>query len=113
MGFVGVLSIIPNMVRKCTQVQWDDLLERVHPGGDALIYTKQSFAEALQNLPGPRRSRCSMTRSFRGVLCRDDYATYRGFRLPQLILRVFLVHWLYDRCGGDNLMSARTDAKDP
>ena len=44
-GLVGVMSIILNMVRKTTQVELDEYLERIHPDG-----AKQSFAEARQNL---------------------------------------------------------------
>ena len=50
-GLVGVVSIILNMVRKTTQVELDDSLERVHPGGGVMTYTKQSFAEARQKSP--------------------------------------------------------------
>lgn len=49
-GVIGVLSIIRNMVRKTTQGELDDDLARVLPGGEPMPYTKQSFAEARQNL---------------------------------------------------------------
>ena len=39
-GRVGVVSIILNMVCKTTQVELDDYLERVHPEGGVMTYTK-------------------------------------------------------------------------
>ncbi len=48
-GLVGVVSIILNLVRRTTQVELDAFLEHVQPGGEAMTYTKQSFAEALSD----------------------------------------------------------------
>ena len=49
-GLIGVVSIILNMARKTTPVEWDDYRERIHLRGEAMTYTQQSFAEARQNL---------------------------------------------------------------
>ncbi len=78
-GVIGVVSIILNMVRKTTQVEWDEYLERVHPGGEAMTYTKQSFAEARQNLR-PEAFTLLNTVLIQGYYAEGDYATYRGFR---------------------------------
>ncbi len=48
---MGVVSIILNGVRRTTQVELDDFLERLRPIlADLTTYTKQSFAEARQKL---------------------------------------------------------------
>ena len=79
-GLVGVVSIILNMVRKTTQVELDDYLERVHPEGGAITYTKQSFAEARQNLR-PEALTGLNDVLIHGYYADGDYARYRGFRL--------------------------------
>ncbi len=81
-GFVDVVAIILNRVRKTTQVELDEYGERIHPDGAAMMYTKQSFAEARQNLrpealPSPLNHVL-----IQGYYSRDDYARSRGCRLP-------------------------------
>ncbi len=79
-GLVGVVSIILNMVRKTTQVELDDYLERVHPEGGVMTYPKQSFAEARQNLR-PEALTGLNDVLIQGYYADGDYARYRGFRL--------------------------------
>lgn len=79
-GLVGVVSIILNMVRKTTQVELDDYLERIHPEGGAVTYTKQSFAEARQNLR-PEALTGLNDVLIQGYYADGDYVRYRGFRL--------------------------------
>jgi len=78
-GLLGVLSIILNMVRKTTQVELDEYLERIDPGGE-MMYTKQSFAEARQNLRPEVFTRLNDV-LIQGYYADGDYARYRGFRL--------------------------------
>ncbi len=79
-GFVGVVSIILNMVRKTTQVELNEYLERIHPNGETMMYTKQSFAEARQNLR-PEAFTLLNQEFVQGYYMIGDYALYRGFRL--------------------------------
>ena len=84
MGFVGVVSIILNMVRRTTQVEWSEYLERIHPGGEAMMYTKQSFAETRQNLR-PEAFTLLNHVFLQGYYLDKDYARYRGFRLLAVV----------------------------
>ncbi len=79
-GFVDVVAIVLNMVRKTTQVELDEYWERIHPDGEAMMYTKQSFAEARQNLR-PEAFTLLNNVFIQGYYSRDDYARYCGFRL--------------------------------
>ena len=79
-GLIGVLSIILNMVRKTTQVELDDYRERILPGGETMTYTKQSFAEARQNLR-PEAFVLLNNVFLQGYYADGDDARYHGFRL--------------------------------
>jgi len=80
-GFVDVVSIILNGVRRTTQVELDDFLERLRPIlADLTTYTKQSFAEARQKLRPEafvELNDALVDRYYRD----EDYQTFRGFRL--------------------------------
>lgn len=78
-GFVGVVSIILNRVRKTTPVEVDEYWERIHPEGETMRYTKQSFAEARPKLR-PEAFTLLNNVFIQGYYSRDDYARYRGFR---------------------------------
>ena len=50
-GLVGIVSIILNGVRRTTQIELNDFLERLRSSlADVTTYTKQTFAEARQKL---------------------------------------------------------------
>ena len=50
-GFVGVLSMILNLARRSTQIEWDPFRERLWPyQTDESTYTKPSFGEARQKI---------------------------------------------------------------
>jgi hypothetical protein len=75
--------MILHRVRKTTQVAWDDYLERLYSEDDTMIYTKQSFAEARQNLR-PEAFTLLNNVFIQGYYSRGDYVRYRGFRLLAL-----------------------------
>ena len=79
-GLIGVVSIILNMARKTTPVEWDDYRERIHLRGEAMTYTQQSFAEARQNLR-PEAFTLLNNVLIPGYYADGDDARYRGFRL--------------------------------
>jgi len=80
-GFVGVMSMILNLVRRSTQVELDDFRDRLLPvQADFTTYTKQSFAEARQTVRPEAFTELNnafVDRSYRD----DDYQTFRGFRV--------------------------------
>ena len=50
-GFVGVLSMILNLARRSTQIEWDPFRERLWPcQADTTTHTKPSFDEARQKI---------------------------------------------------------------
>ncbi len=65
-GFVGVLSIILNMVRTTPQMEWDDFWERIHPEGETMIYNSRS--RKLIRICDPKRLRSSIMCSFSAIM---------------------------------------------
>lgn len=80
LDLVGVVSIILNMVRRSTQLEWDDYLRQTFPEHPNMTYTKQSFAEARQNLR-PEAFEWLNQVFLQGFYEDGDEATYHGFRL--------------------------------
>ncbi len=79
-NLVGVVTIILNMVRRSTQLELDDYLRQTFPEDPNMTYTKQSFAEARQNLR-PEAFEWLNQVFLKGFYADGDEATYRGFRL--------------------------------
>lgn len=79
-GVVGVASIILNLVRRSTQIELDDYIEQTFPHEENMTYTKQSFAEARQNLR-PEAFQWLNEVFLQGFYRDGDEQTYRGFRL--------------------------------
>lgn len=79
-GLVGVASIILNRVCRTTQLELDHYLERAFPDGEPMTYTKQSFAEARQNL-NPEAFEWINEVFLRAFYEDGDEQTYRGFRV--------------------------------
>ena len=80
-GFVGVVSIIFNLVRRSTQLEWDDFRERFFPKQEvATSYTKQSFAEARQKLR-PEAFTWLNEAFIDRYYAEPDYQTFHGFRV--------------------------------
>jgi len=80
-GFVSLICIIINMVRKSTQLELDAFREKFMPeAAEATTYTKQSFSEARKKL-SPRAFTLLNDELIQGFYEDDDYKTYKGFRL--------------------------------
>ena len=79
-NLVGVVSIILNMVRRSTQLELDDYVRQAFPEDLTMTYTKQSFAEARQNLR-PEAFEWLNQVFLQGFYEDGEEATYRGFRL--------------------------------
>ncbi len=78
-NLVGVVSIILNMVRRSTQLELDDYVRQAFPEDLTMTYTKQSFAEARQNLR-PEAFEWLNQVFLKGFYEDGEEATYRGFR---------------------------------
>jgi hypothetical protein len=80
-GFVSLICIIFNMLRKSTQLELDDFRAKFIPeSAETTTYTKQSFSEARQKL-SPAAFTLLNDELIRGFYEDDDYKTYKGFRL--------------------------------
>ena len=80
-GFIPLICLIINMVRKSTQLELDEFRERFMPeSAKATTYTKQSFSEARQKL-SPVAFELLNDEFIRGFYADDNYKTYKGFRL--------------------------------
>ncbi|MCL4520179.1 MAG: hypothetical protein M1415_01115, partial [Firmicutes bacterium] len=79
-GFVGVLSMILNLARRSTPIEWDPFRERLWPyQADETTDTKPSFGEARQKI----RPEAFTEWNTVWVNRYDDdeeYRTFRGFR---------------------------------
>ena len=80
LDLVGVVSIVLNMVRRLTQLELDDYLRQTFPENPTMTYTKQSVAEARQNLRLAAFEWLNQV-FLQGFYEDGDAATYRGFRL--------------------------------
>lgn len=80
-GFVSLICIIINMVRKSTQLELDAFREKFMPeAAETTTYTKQSFSEARQKLSSVAFTLLN-DELIQGFYADDDYKTYIGFRL--------------------------------
>ena len=80
-GFVSLMAIILNMVRRTTQVELDEFREKFMPEEAAVTsYTKQSFSEARQKLR-PEAFTLLNDAFIQKFYADDDYKTFKGFRL--------------------------------
>jgi hypothetical protein len=80
-GFVSLICLIFNMVRKSTQLELDEFRERFMPSSAiTTTYTKQSFSEARQKL-STNAFKFLNEGFIREFYIEDDYKTYKGFRL--------------------------------
>lgn len=80
-GFVSLVCIILNMIRKSTQLELDAFREEFMPeAAEATTYTKQAFSEARQKL-SPRAFTLLTDELIQGFYEDDDYKKYKGFRL--------------------------------
>lgn len=80
-GFIPLVCLIINMVRKSTQLELDEFRERFMPeSAKSTTYTKQSFSEARQKL-SPNAFKMLNDGFIEEFYKDDDYKTYRGFRL--------------------------------
>lgn len=80
-GFVTLLCIILNMIRKSTQLEVDEFLKRFNPEGNVFdTYTKQSFSEARQKLSP--EAFIILGDGFIEKFYEDDsFKKYKGYRL--------------------------------
>jgi hypothetical protein len=80
-GFVSLICLIINMVRKSTQLELDEFREKFMPeSAKNTTYTKQAFSEARQKL-SPRAFTLLSDELIQGFYEDDDYKKYKGFRL--------------------------------
>lgn len=81
LGFIPLICLIINMVRKSTQLELDEFRERFMPeSAQTTTYTKQSFSEARQKL-SPIAFVLLNDGFIQQFYADDDYKTYKGFRL--------------------------------
>jgi hypothetical protein len=80
-GFVTLMLMIMNMVKKSTQLEIDDFFKQFSPEGISNItYTKQSFSEARQKLSP--NAFIVLNDAFVEKFYDDgDFKTYKGYRL--------------------------------
>lgn len=80
-GFLTLICIILNMLRKSTQLELDEFLKRFNPEGFSYgTYTKQSFSEARQKLSP--EAFVILNDGFVEKFYEDgEYKTYKGYRL--------------------------------
>lgn len=81
LGFIPLVCLIINMVRKSTQLELDEFRERFMPeSAQTTTYTKQSFSEARQKLS--HKAFVILNDGFiQQYYADDDYKTYKDFRL--------------------------------
>lgn len=80
-GFVPLVLLIFNMVRKSTQVEIDEFRERFMPeSAEATTYTKQSFSKARQKIL-PTAFVLLNDEFIRTFYADDDYKTFKGYRV--------------------------------
>lgn len=80
-GFVALVSIILNMVKRSTQIEIDEFLKEFSTkDGKCITYTKQSFSEARQKLSS--EAFVMLNDEFvKRYYEEDDYKKYKGYRL--------------------------------
>lgn len=80
-GFLTLVCIILNMIKKSTQLELDDFLKQFNPEGiKSDTYTKQSFSEARQKL-SPKAFTILNNALVQKFYEDGDYRTYKGYRL--------------------------------
>ncbi len=80
-GFVGIPSMILNLARRTTHIEWDQFRERLWPDqADDTTYTKQSFSEARQKIRPEAFSELN-TVFVNRYDDDEEYRTFRGFRV--------------------------------
>ena len=79
-GWVRVVSIILNLVRRSPPLELDADIAHTFPEEENMTYTKQSFAEARQNLR-PEAWQWLNDVFVQGFYENGDEQTYQGFRL--------------------------------
>ena len=80
-GFVTLICIILNMVRRTTQIEIDGFLEKFSVKRDEkMTYTKQSFSEARQKL-SPEAFIMINDEFIQRYYEDDDFKSYKGYRL--------------------------------
>lgn len=80
-GFITLLLMILNMIKKSTQLEIDDFLKKFDPEGfNSTTYTKQSFSEARQKL-SPEAFKVLNNGFVQKFYEGDDFKKYKGFRL--------------------------------
>lgn len=80
-GFVTLLCMILNMIKKSTQLEIDDFMKKFGPDDERYsTYTKQSFSEARQKL-SPEAFRILNNGFVQKYYEDNDYKKYKGFRL--------------------------------
>lgn len=80
-GFLTLMCIILNMIKKSTQLEIDEFLKRFNPEGvNIKTYTKQSFSEARQKLSPEAFT--ILNDAFIEKFYEDgDFKKYKGYRL--------------------------------
>ena len=80
-GFTTLICMILNMVKRTTQIEIDEFLEKFEARkGKQMTYTRQSFSEARQKL-SPKAFIMINDEFIRRYYEDDDFKTYKGYRL--------------------------------
>lgn len=80
-GFMTLICMILNMVKRTTQIEIDEFLERFGARkGKQMTYTRQSFSEARQKL-SPKAFIMINDEFIKRYYEDDDFKTYKGYRL--------------------------------
>jgi hypothetical protein len=78
-GFVSVVLIILNLIRKSTQIEIDDFLKYFVYGDIYFTYTKQSFSKARQKIS--KEAFKYLNQSFINKFYEGNYKKYKNYRL--------------------------------
>ena len=78
-GFVSLVLIILNLIRKSTQLEIDDFLKCFTYGDIYFTYTKQSFSKARQKISSNAFK--YLNNSFVNKFYEGNYKTYKKYRL--------------------------------
>jgi hypothetical protein len=80
-GFVTLICMILNMVKRTTQIEIDEFLEKFGARkGKQMTYTRQSFSEAKQKL-SPKAFIMINDEFIKWCYKDDDFKMYKGYRL--------------------------------
>ena len=80
-GFMTLVCMILNMVKRTTQIEIDEFLEKFKDRkGKQMTYTRQSFSEARQKL-SPKAFIMINDEFIQRYYEDDDFKTYKGYRL--------------------------------